>query len=357
MEAFPLGPYGEILPPPLIAHTTPEDALARLVADAGGQVHVPKRGRSLEGMYNVALVYAHQLRLREVLAGRYTLDVEAALYRAVMEEGQPLSLRPPTLEDLALDTFAPVLAYLGEHQWRVGLPGHGRTAVFTEPDPAQAVAQAQDLYAQWCEEDERAFLEAGRRAMRRHPRHLFHEYWLWVLETQGEWVRGGGYRLVWHGRHNEMDLWTPQGLRPLDMDRLQAVHLTDALAWERGVPPAWPQPQDVETWLNAMHAPHPDAVTWSPGGLPATLWHGRKGWALVERADGRRRSADSRWLVVYLIQEGGYGKPVARSALVDPLRRGLARSDRARALVARWALWRALGGRPGRPHTHAEGEA
>jgi len=100
--------------------------------------------------------------------------------------------------------------------------------------------------------------------------------------------------------------------------------------------------------LNAMHAPHPDAVTWSPGGLPATLWHGRQGWALVER-EGH--------LVVYPVRGGGYGKPAARSALVDPLRRGLARSDRARALVARWSLWRALGGRPGRPHTHAEGEA
>ncbi len=347
MNIFPRGPYGEILPPPLTAHTTPQQALDRLVRDTGTPVHVPRRGRSLEGMYNVALVYAHQLRLREVLAGQYTLEVEAVLYRVVMEEGQPLSLRPPTLEALALDSFAPVLTYLGDHRWQVGLPGHGKVTTFTEADPARAVARAQDIFATWAEADEVAFLQAGKRAMRRHPRHLFHEYWLWVLETQGEWVRDGGYRLVWHGRHNEMDLWTPQGLRPLDMDRLQAVHMTDALAWESGIPPPWPRPEALDAWLEAVHAPRPQAVTWSPRGLPATLWYGREAWALVEREDA---------LVVYPVRGGRYGKPAARSALVDPLRRGLARSQRARAVVARWALWRALGGSPGRSHHHAHDE-
>jgi hypothetical protein len=140
---FERGPHGEIVPPSLVADMSADEALETLALGSGA---------ALEGMENLGLVYVHQRRLRRAIAGELDDDVARDLYRAVVVEGEPLSLRPLGQEERVFSTFAPVLQRVEGERWRVGVVGQGRTREITAP-PGRVVELAQDVFVEWCELD------------------------------------------------------------------------------------------------------------------------------------------------------------------------------------------------------------
>lgn len=141
--ALARGPYGELLPPSLCAELSPEEVKAELAA-AGLSAASPAQAR----------VLLQQLYLRQALAGqREADDLARELREAVMEQHVPLSLRPLGLEDLECTGFAPVVTYLGGVAWRVGISGQGRLEFLVANDPAHALAQAQQVFARWYNEN------------------------------------------------------------------------------------------------------------------------------------------------------------------------------------------------------------
>ena len=265
------GPYGEILPPPLVEHVTEEEALARLVADnaaLGVKVSVPQRGHARDGLINVALLYAHQMRLREVLAGRFESSQEEALYEAVTMDGESISLRPLGLEWARYIGFVPILQTqtpgrlliprnrVGPDKpilWRFGINGRGYSELFANIDSVKAVAKAQAIYVRLSTQDAETF-EAKARALVDAPS-LLHDYALWQLDDAGEWNRGAGFRLQVIGAHNTMQLDTPSEARPVSLDPARAVKLLDALARQAGAEADWPRPVELADWLTRMRQP------------------------------------------------------------------------------------------------------
>lgn len=132
------GPDGEIIAPSLVEGLSPTDALQWL-AQCG--LSCPR---------DLALPTLQQFRLRQALAGLRTDTLSAAIREAVLQQHEPLSLRPLGLEDFQPTSFAPLVQYLAEGQWRIGSPRWGRQEIFCAALPEQALATAQQMYAQWC---------------------------------------------------------------------------------------------------------------------------------------------------------------------------------------------------------------
>lgn len=161
---FTLGEYDEILPPPLLSHLTPDEAIRRLYAEClrrGVTLDRPKTPAGKQAVLNRALSLAHGLRLRQVVAGTAAEpgEFETALHAAVMA-GARLSLRPLGLETWEHPTFAPVLRYVGGDEWQVGLPEYGRTTTLHAP-AGEIVEQAQAVYLQWTNDEEASKKEGG----------------------------------------------------------------------------------------------------------------------------------------------------------------------------------------------------
>jgi len=150
------GPYGEVLPPPLVAGMLPEETLETFARDLGTTTEaIPEE--VLEEMLNLSVVYVHQLRLQRAIAGELCDDPDARdLYRAVVDEGEPMSLCPLGQEGLVFSTFAPVLRRVEGDRWRVGLEGRGKTTEITA-SPDEALRQALGVFRAWreAERDER----------------------------------------------------------------------------------------------------------------------------------------------------------------------------------------------------------
>ncbi len=119
---FERGPYGEIVPPSLAV------------------------GMPLD---NLGLVYVHQRRLRQAIAGELDEAEARDLYQAVVVEGERVSLRPLGQEECVLSSFAPVLQCIEGDCWRVGVAGQGRTRDITAP-PGRVVELAQGVFVEWC---------------------------------------------------------------------------------------------------------------------------------------------------------------------------------------------------------------
>ena len=149
---FQRGLYGEIFPPPLLSHVTPEEAWKRYYAfnlSLGVKLDGPQSEAEKPVWYNLAAVYCHQIRLREVIGGiaKGETPVEAAL-RAQVELGELLSIRPVGLEDRNPKTYAPVLKRLDSSSWQFGLPERGRSTRI-EARPGEVIEKAQMLYTTW----------------------------------------------------------------------------------------------------------------------------------------------------------------------------------------------------------------
>ena len=253
---FERGHYGEIFPPPLVAGVDPDEALNKLAEDSAAMgspiTDMPTRGRSRQGMYNLALVYVHQLRLREAVAGQLQDDPDARdLYQAVVIGGEAMSLRPLGMEALVFSTFAPVLQRVGEDRWRIGVEGQGKTLVFNA-SLDEVIAQAQAAYVKLSDTDDNDWDDKTGKALKRVPRLLAHEYWAWRFHQDGVWDRGGGFHLTALRGHGTVRLDLPNGSRILNTSRIRAVHMTDALARRAKLEYPWPDPGDIIEWLTAQ---------------------------------------------------------------------------------------------------------
>ncbi len=149
---FQRGPYEEIFPPPLLSHITPEEAWKRYYAfnlSLGVKLDGPQTDDEKPVWYNLAAVYCHQIRLRDVMGGRAEGEtpVEAAL-RAQVEAGELLSIRPIGMEHHAPKTYAPVIRRLDTISWQFGLPDQGKSTII-EARIEEIVEKAQQLYIQW----------------------------------------------------------------------------------------------------------------------------------------------------------------------------------------------------------------
>jgi hypothetical protein len=147
MSDFTLGPFGEVIPPPLVDGVTAEEAWQQ----AGLGPRPPGMGDAEFG--GLAAMALQQKRLAEALVGRASAPDARALYEAVTRRGQPLSLRPLGMEQESYRTFAPVLQRVARDRWRVGVQSHGKTQEIFAADPAQALDRARELYVQWAEEE------------------------------------------------------------------------------------------------------------------------------------------------------------------------------------------------------------
>jgi hypothetical protein len=138
---FERGPFGEILPPSLVAGMPADEALEVLARDSGEPAGVVE---------NLGLVYVHQRRLRQVIGGELDESEARDLYQAVVVEGERLSLRPLGQEERAFSIFAPVLQRIKGERWRVGVAGQGRTREITAL-LGRVVELAQGVFVGWCE--------------------------------------------------------------------------------------------------------------------------------------------------------------------------------------------------------------
>ncbi|MGD9100476.1 MAG: hypothetical protein PVF45_08345 [Anaerolineae bacterium] len=347
---FDRGPYGEIFSPPLVAGLTMEETLAwleRVSEDLGSPiVDMPSKGRSREGMEWMSVVHATQLRLRQAVAGELPDDPDAGdLYRAVVVEGQPLSLRPLGQEDLTFAGFAPVLQHIAGDRWRIGVEGQGRTTEIVAP-PDEVIRRAQGVYVRWSEADDAAWDKRVGQAMRRLPRSLMHQYWAWKFHRESLWERGGGYLLLDPAGHGTRLLDLPKGRRILRTNRLRAVHITDTLARRDRVEPPWPQVDEVVAWLEqeGVSPLEQSEGEWQSGPL-RVAWERRGGGP----PSARFSVGDASYAALVVgrkeitLHPTRRGRPdrkrkLATTAMEPPLREWL-RDERGRAALAMWAIW------------------
>lgn len=351
-----LGPYGEIFSPLLLAGYSPDGALDEMLAanaERGGTAKRRTRGAALEKQYNAGKVFIHQRRIRAALAGKnedgtpLTDPVEQALYAAVTVGGAGVSIRPPGMEMLTFADFAPVLwnTQPGEPQsdtpqvWQLGLPNvprpNAKTQLLHVDNPAQAVAEAQRLYLQWCNAADEQAERLYERVLARLPVTLWDDFWLSLLEEAGQVAFGEGYILTMLDRHNTMRMQTPTLEYLLTTDRMRAVRITVGLfREEQGRMPQLPSLATMQQWLAEGGVLTPSNVEWGKGdlGLPAKFTvAGRGTFTLVKRADK---------LVGFAMKGTQYGdklgETILESPVVDWLKAGNAEG---RQTVVQWMLW------------------
>jgi len=155
--SFQTGPYGEIYPPPFLSHVTPEDAWRRFSAfsaSIGAPLDGPQNDAEKPIWYNLAAIYCHQMRLREVIAGTAENEtIEESAIRLAVQHGYSMSIRPLGSENSDPKTFAPILTRLEDDLWRIGAPDNGRTLIF-DATPADVIERAQHLYTEWKNEED-----------------------------------------------------------------------------------------------------------------------------------------------------------------------------------------------------------
>lgn len=145
---------GELIPPPLIAGKRPDELIAALLRAEDGLRSFQVSHRPI--LLEIATLHEHGIALRRVLSGDCYNDTERALYHAIMEDGQPLSLRPLNEAERTFASFIPAFRLLDaeDNRWQIG-GDYGRKLNFVEENPASAVAFAQSVYLQWATEETR----------------------------------------------------------------------------------------------------------------------------------------------------------------------------------------------------------
>ena len=264
---FKRGPYGEIFPPPLVGGVDPDEALDRLVqaAEQSGNpiTALPKRGQSRKGMYNLALLHIHQVNLARAIAGDMDDPDAVTLRQLVVEQREALSLRPLGLESLWFTTFAPVLQLVDPQTdtWRVGLPGHGRTASF-QAGPDEAVKRAQHLYVEWSADEDAKWQNWVQQTIGSVKPTYQHLVWQAQLTANQDLLAHltNGYGLQRLGKHTTYSLITPKGQRIFDASSLpRALRIADAFLANQGVALPDYSPSDVMEALLLLGADRPTA--------------------------------------------------------------------------------------------------
>ena len=347
LATHPRGVYGEILAAPLTSNVTPEEAMDILIkANVANGVKEgrPKSGQAKDGFINVALMYVHAMRLREVLAGNCTDDYERDLYEAVTVNGETISMRPIALEWLRLPTFIPVLtaatpiSKVGKGKpilWRVGMMGRGKSEVFAEANPAKAVERGQAFYLRYRAEDDKEFDARIKTILDAAPSaSLFYDLAQWQLDQSGRYSIGGEFHLSVIGAHNTLRLDTPQEARPIQMEPIKAVKLLHGIARKHHAPiPSYPSAAIVQEWLADLRVSKPKAVAWGKGKsiLPAE----------ITTKDGKSLTLDEKNGFMRVLSGG---KVVTETSLDDLTRQWLTDEDSAgRTALAMWATWAAGG--------------
>jgi hypothetical protein len=275
---------------------TAEEALDRLVedsAEAGYPFDPPTRGQWVDEMHFRGQIHVHQQRLPQALAGELDLPEAQALRIAVMEQGHPMSLRPFGMEVLDYGSFAPVLKYLGEGHWQIGLEDEGRTYTFEETDVVQAIKAAQQIFKKWADNDDESWLEAVEQAMRDYPRSLFHHYWTAQIRRDRVWNRGDGVVLHLQDNHSpgrfRLDL-PGDAVRLYKTTRVRGVHIADAVARANDIEPDFPPSPVVMEWLLEEGLAFPemhDEHRWDVGDVKVRLLPERQEFVLEDAAGAR----------------------------------------------------------------------
>jgi len=361
---FQTGPYGEIFPLPLLAGMTAEEALEQLVKDSAEMGHPfdpPSRGQYVEEMAFRGECHVHQQRLPKAMSGEMADVPEAtALRRAVMDLGHKMSLRPFGMEILEYASFAPVLQYLGDDRWQVGLEEHGRVKTFETDDPAKAVKAAQRVFKTWADEDDDGWMDMAEKAMEEYPRSLFHSYWARQIRKNRVWDRGGGFVLHLQDNHYRFRLELPDGgVRLFKTTGTRGVHITDAVARRAGVEPRFPYSPMVKVWLREEEgiavpehkSPFTEPLTrWDIGDVKVKMLPEKQQFVLedaegnhyVIRIEGKKRPE-------FVMRQVKDGKPddsrvLAHTAIEAPFKQWL--SDVGRTTIPTWFVYEAkLGGR------------
>lgn len=295
---FNRGPYGEILPPPLVAGASPEEAAEFLVQTASANdqpiTTVPSRGKARDGHLNQALLFLHQQNLSLALSGDLSHDPDAAALRTAILRGEPLSLRPLGQEQLYFATFVPVLQMIGSDLWRIGKPNRGRHHIF-QGSPGEAMMVAHRLYVSWAEEEQKAFKAWARRAITR----LIPDYrrLIWLADLTGQTMTAElapGFALQRLGKHISYRLITPKGWRIIETGRPErAVAIAQAVLEQQGLELPPDSPAEVLAALTALGQPLPqlDVNGWRVGRFKgqvideqrAVLSHGQRRYGLLLR--------------------------------------------------------------------------
>lgn len=273
--SFGTGPYGEILPPPLVSGVDPEEAAVAMVRASrqAGQpiVSIPTKGESRRGYLNQALLYLHQQNLTRALAGQLDEPDAAALRDAVLR-GQTLSLRPLGLEQLYFSSFAPVVQQIGDNLWRIGLPGQGRVKTFSA-SAGEAIVQAQRLYVEWSTAEAEQFKAWARQATTQLEPDYHHLVWLADLTTTADLTAelAAGFALQRLGKHSTYRLTTPKGWRIVEAGRPErAIAIAAAVLRQQQIILPRYEPADVLAALVMLGVRLPQPVgknIWQVNGM------------------------------------------------------------------------------------------
>lgn len=202
------GPEGEILAPPLMLGATIENAVTSLVSASGGD-DVPQRGMQLEGVVNLALMRLHQENLLRAIGGESNHPLAQALFIAVVGHGQPLSLRPLSMESLVFKKFSPIFRRGNSpYSWKVGTPPH---QVELEGEPKESLRQAMHIYRKWADQEATQLQQFLQKKVKNVRPEAVHLLWEAELSYERKTTPAPGYSVQKMGGHRQYYMSSPSG--------------------------------------------------------------------------------------------------------------------------------------------------
>jgi hypothetical protein len=347
MQDFTRGPYGEIFPPPLgVSGLDPDEALDMLAMDSGsesGPAPMPTRGKRRVGMVNLAVFHIHQQTLKGVLGGQWGDDPdEEAIYKAVVENGEPMSLRPLGFESLYFSSFAPVLKRVEGDRWRVGLPGFGKDLLI-EGTPPEVLENAWATFAKWSDEEETHLTRTLDKLLSAFPQSINHEVWGITMRMGQAAILGEAAGVEWLGKHDVFRVTVNEGQRLIRTSSPErAARMTEIMARQVKQSIRYPDAGQIVDLLLAsgeMTGPVPKIEgAWRIGKLGAT-WRG-EGKFLALLTNGKEGiyhlTMEKSEIQVAAINGKKSTKIIGRSALASNLAEFQKTDDGRRALCV-WA--------------------